>query len=164
LLNEKIERTRPPLAASEREMLNAWLDYHRATLLQKISEVSEEDARRRTVAPSALSLLSLVKHLAYVERWWFAVVFDGQEDKGFPEDDFQLEPEDTIQGIVDLYRAEVEKSRQIVAKADFDELSRLAERPGVSLRWIVSHMIEETARHNGHADLLREAIDGATGE
>lgn len=164
MLNEKIERVKPPLATSEREMLNAWLDYHRATLLQKISGVSEEDARRQAVAPSTLSLLSLVKHLAYVERWWFVVVFDGQDDRDFPEDDFQLEPEDTIQSIVDLYRAEIEKSRRIVAKADFDDLSRLPDRPGVSLRWVVSHMIEETARHNGHADLLREAIDGVTGQ
>src|SRR5690348_15988156 len=103
-------------------MLNAWLDYHRATLLQKISGVSEEDARSQAVVPSTLSLLSLVKHLAYVERWWFVVVFAGQDDRDFPEDDFQLEPEDTIQSIVDLYRAEIEKSRQIVAKADFDDL------------------------------------------
>ena len=164
MLNEKIERVKPPLATSEREMLNAWLDYHRATLLQKISGVGEEGARRRTVPPSTLSLLSLVKHLAYVERWWFQVVFEGQAELDFPEDDFQLEPEDTVENTVAFYRDEVEKSRQIVAKASYDDLSRLPDRPGVSLRWIVSHMIEETARHNGHADLLREAIDGVTGQ
>jgi len=147
-------------------MLNTWLDYHRVTLLQKISGLSDEDARRQTVPPSTLSLLSLVKHLAYVERWWFQAVFEGksEDELYFPEDDFQLEPEDTVDSMVALYREEIEKSRQIVARYDFDDLSKLPERPGISLRWVVSHMIEEVARHNGHADLLRELTDGVTGE
>jgi hypothetical protein len=109
-------------------------------------------------------LLSLVKHLAYVERWWFQVVFAGQAEMDFPEDEFQLEPEDNVDNMVALYRTETEKSRQIVAQAGLADLSALPEHQGISLRWVVSHMIEETARHNGHADFLREVIDGVTGQ
>lgn len=166
-----VERVDPPFTASELGMLNSFLDYHRATLVQKVSGVSEEDLRRKAVPTSSLSLLGLVKHLAYVERSWFQRWFK-DEDVFFPwtpEDldaDFRIEPDETTAGIIRFYQEEIDKSRRIVETASLDDL---AAKPGshgerASLRWIMFHMIEETARHNGHADLLREAIDGVTGE
>jgi uncharacterized damage-inducible protein DinB len=161
----------PPLAAPEPKLLAAFLDYHRATLLWKVSGLSDDDLRRPMTA-SGVTLLGMVKHIAYVERWWFQAVFAGA-DVSFPWSDadpdaeWRIEPEDTTASIVALYEAETARSRAIAANADLDTLSqrdnsRSGER--FSLRWIMLHMIEETARHNGHADLMREAIDGATGE
>jgi len=140
-------------------------------LLGKVDGLSDGDLRR-PLTPSGMSLLGLVKHLAYVERWWFQVVFAGA-DVPFPwtdEDpdaDWRPEPNETAAGIFDLYRSEVARSRAILAGAGLDDLAKEPHHPrhgSQSLRWIVIHMIEETARHNGHADLMREAIDGMTGE
>lgn len=165
------ERIDPPLVATELEMLNTFLDYHRATLLWKVSGVSDEDLRRKTVPTSTLNLLGLVKHLAYVERYWFQRRFKGEnvtfpwtnED---PDADWRIEPDETTESVLRLYNVEVEKSRQIIRESSLDDLAAIAWPDGTSpsLRWIMFHMIEEVARHNGHADLLREAIDGATGE
>ena len=130
--------------------------------------VSDNDLRRPLV-PSGTTLLGLVKHLAYVERWWFQDVFMGaQVDYPWtdedPDADFRIEPDESTQDIVDLYAAECRKSRDIIAAASLDDMAKREDRNQYSLRWIVAHMLEETARHNGHADILREQIDGATGE
>ena len=160
------KRIKPPLIGSERELLTAFLDYHRQTVLLKAEGVSDADLRR-TMTPSGLSLLGLIKHLAYVERSWFQDEFAG-EDVSFPwtdEDpdaDFRIEPDETTQDIFTLYQAEVKRSREIVAASSLDDIAR-GEKRKPSLRWIMMHMIEETARHNGHMDLMREAIDGQTG-
>ena len=171
-MNENaIERVDPPLVATELEMLNSFLDYHRATLLWKVSGVSEENLKRQAVPTSSLTLLGLVKHLAYVERSWFQHRFKNDNvtfpwTKEDPDADWRIEPDETTEGILRLYDEECEKSRQIVAAASLDEKAARSWPDGNSptLRWIMYHMIEETARHNGHADLLREAVDGATGE
>ena len=161
-------RTKRPIAGPEREMLVAFLDFQRDTLLWKISGLGEEQARREWT-PSGTCLLGLVKHLAYVERSWFQRTFAGQDvyipwRAGDPGGDFRIEPEDTIESVVAFYRAEVERSRAITASAaSLDEVARNPDRPH-TLRRILIHMIEETARHNGHADILRELTDGATGE
>jgi len=162
-----IDRVDPPLAAPERAMLTAFLDYHRATLLWKVDGVGDADLRR-PLTPSGMSLLGMVKHLAYVEQWWFLMVFAGQDlpvpwTDADPDADWRVEDNETTAAILDFYRATVERARAVAAAADLDALAR---RPGreQTLRWIMMHMIEETARHNGHADLMREAIDGATGE
>jgi len=163
-LAEKDERVKMPLVASERGMLTGALDFQRATLLHKVNGVSEEKARVAVMPPSTLSLLALVKHLGYVERWWFQSVFEGKgEEVEYVEDEFVLEPGDTLEGAIRFYNEETEKSRRITAAASLDDIARLGgfER---NLRWILVHMIEETARHNGHADFLREAIDGVTGQ
>ena len=166
------DRRDPPEAAPEREMLPAFLDYHRATLLWKVDGLPEADLRR-SMTPSGVSLLGLVNHLAYVERWWFQAVFAG-EDADFPwsdadpEAEWHVGPDVSPAAVIDLYRSEAARSREIVSHANLDDLAR---RPHTqprggdqTLRWIMLHMIEETARHNGHADLIREALDGATGE
>ena len=160
-----------PLSGTELEMLNSFLDYHRATLLWKVRGVSDADLRRNSVPTSTMTLLGLVKHLAYVERSWFQRRFKNDPvtvpwTKEDPDADWRIEPDETTESILRLYNEECEKSRQIVASSSLDDLAAVPWPDGgsPSLRWIMYHMIEETARHNGHADLLREAIDGATGE
>ncbi len=161
-------RQNPPTTGPERAILDGFLDYHRATLLQKVAGLSEADMRR-VMSPSSMSLMGLVKHLAYVERWWFQAVFAGLEitfpwSDADPDADFRPEPEDTVESVLALYRAEVSRSREITAAAELDDLARGSQRGERSLRWIIIHMIEETARHNGHADIFREMIDGTNGE
>jgi uncharacterized damage-inducible protein DinB len=158
----------PPAAASESDTLNAYLDFHRATLLWKVDGLSDEELRRPMV-PSGTSLMGLVKHLADVEQSWFVEVFAGREPR-YPlwrEEDpgatWRIEPHESTQQIMDLYRAVCEDSRKAIAGASLDDVAKKA-RDGETLRWITLHMIEETARHNGHADILREMIDGQTGE
>jgi uncharacterized damage-inducible protein DinB len=160
-------RQDPPWAASEKEMLEAFLDFQRATLLWKVSGVSDEDLRRKPTV-SSMSLLGLVKHLAYVERSWFQVVFMNRElsvpwTKEDPDAEWRIEPDETTASVLAFYQEAVAESRKIVAEHSPDDF---AKKPGSdpTLRWILVHMIEETARHNGHADIMREAIDGATGE
>jgi uncharacterized damage-inducible protein DinB len=169
-----IQRIDIPLAGSEKEIMLAFLDWHRATLLQKVHGVSETDLRR-LMTPSGLSLLGLVKHLAYVEMGWFQMQFAGEKhpipytDED-PNADFRIEAHETTADILAFYAAQVERSRAIATAASLDDLAlifhhetpdKAGQKP--SLRWIIVHMIEETARHNGHADLMREAIDGSTG-
>lgn len=160
-------RVDPPTVGPDKVMLEAFLDYHRATLLWKVSGLSDADLRRRLV-PSLTTLLGMVKHLAYVERWWFQMVFAGEDlpvpwTKQDPDADFRVEPDETTESILAFYHQQVARSRAITATASLDDLARSPGRD-CALRWIMIHMIEETARHNGHADILRELIDGATGE
>lgn len=161
----------PPRAAAEKETLSSFLDYHRATLLWKVAGLSDDDLRR-SIVPSGVTLLGMVKHLAYVERWWFQAVFAGESvtfpwTDADPDADWRVEASETTDEIIVLYKAEVRRSREIVAGANLEAHAQAEARHGKaeeSLRWIVVHMIEETARHNGHADILRELTDGKTGE
>jgi uncharacterized damage-inducible protein DinB len=165
---DNFSRQNPPLVAPEPKMLEAYLDYHRATLLKKVDGLSDEDLRR-PMTKSGLTMLGLVKHLAYVERWWFQVCYAGSDanlvfTKEDPDADWRVEPGETTAEILAFYKENVETARQLVAGADLDSRAR---RPGFekySLRWIMVHMVEEVARHNGHADIMREMIDGVTGE
>ncbi|MCZ9346881.1 DinB family protein [Streptomyces sp. TRM76130] len=164
----------PPAHADERTMLEAWLDFHRATLALRCSGLEDDRLRRAVVSPSPLTLLGLVQHLAEVERNWFQRVFAGREvPPVFGEsnpDGFALRPDRGRDEVVAAWRAEVARGRALIADASLDDCGRLSEQEaghvgdgGVSLRWIMVHMIEEYARHNGHADLIRERIDGSTG-
>jgi uncharacterized damage-inducible protein DinB len=162
------DRPEPPYLGDEAGTLAGFLDFHRATLLWKLEGLDDEPLRRPMV-PSGTSLLGLVKHLAYVERWWFQQVWAGREVT-YPwtdEDrdaDWRVEPDETTEDILALYRGECDRSREIVAaSASLDEVGH-HPRGERSRRWILVHMIEETARHNGHADILREQLDGVTGE
>jgi uncharacterized damage-inducible protein DinB len=165
-----MERVEPAYALGEREMLRAWLDYHRATLAWKCDGLSDEQLREYAVPPSQLSLLGLVRHMGEVERWWFRVVFDGQEDvERYPDNSEWrgLEAADVPADFA-IWREECDKSRALEAGAlSLDETGiehYRGQNYEISLRWIMTHMIEEYARHNGHADLLRERIDGQTGD
>ena len=168
---ENCPRPEPPLAAPEKQTLETFLDWQRATLLCKVDGVGDEDLRRPGT-PSGLTLLGLVKHLADVERSWFREVFAGEDlaalwDPEDPQRYWRIEPDETTDEILAFYRDEVARAREITHRAALDDIARgtgAAGQAGYSLRWILLHIIEETARHNGHADLLREAIDGETGE
>lgn len=165
-----IERPDPPLAADEHAMLGHWLDWHRATLQHKCSGLNAEELSRTSCPPSNLSLLGLLRHLADVERGWFQrgsgreapPIYYSDAD---PEADIELRGPVTdhdVRSAFSTWREECQTSREILAGiASLDDT--LATRDH-TWRWVVIHMIEEYARHNGHADLLREAIDGATGE
>ncbi|WP_371642997.1 DinB family protein [Streptomyces mirabilis] len=164
----------PPAHADERAMLEAWLDFHRATLALKCSGLKDDQLRLAAAAPSSMTLLGLVQHLAEVERNWFQRVFAGQDlPPVFGEsnlDGFVLLPDRTLDEVMAVWQAEVARGRELIADASLDDSGRLPEQEahhvgdqGVSLRWIMVHMIEEYARHNGHADFIRERIDGVTG-
>jgi hypothetical protein len=163
------DRTDPPQVAGERQSLEAWVDYHRATLLTKCAGLDADQLAARSCPPSTLSLLGLVRHLTEVEAWFHD--FDGQEaGQWYSSDedpDACFNATDASRADLDLaaYEASVARARAAVAGRSLDEISSaLDEGRPVSLRWIYLHMIEEYARHNGHADLLRERIDGVTGE
>lgn len=169
-------RLDPDLQADERTSLIEFLDYHRATFLTRLDGLNHEQINRRH-PPSALTLAGLAKHLAFVEDSWFHEDFLGVPlpepwaSAPFDDDpDWELNSavDDSPSALVALYNAACDRSRAIVRHADsLDALSaRVSEREGkaFSLRWILLHLIEETARHNGHADFLREAIDGLVGE
>jgi uncharacterized damage-inducible protein DinB len=166
-------RTEPEPSAGERVTLNGFLDYYRATIVQKIEGLSDEQARTRFVG-SDTNLLGIVRHLAEVERSWFRRRLRGEDapplyySKADPDGDFHPGLDWTVAEAVASYERECDVSRVIVADtANLDELT-VTEVDGygapVSLRWILVHMIEETARHAGHADILRELIDGETGD
>lgn len=163
------ERAAPPFAAGEREMVTAFLDWQRATVFCKIAGLSDEELRRPH-HPSGLTLLGIVKHLAAVEMSWFRFDFAGEDAARVPDLQpyaayWTILPDESTADILRLYRREVERSRAIVAAASLDDVARGPEVdvPDLTLRWIILHMIEETARHLGHIDLIREAIDGQTG-
>jgi uncharacterized damage-inducible protein DinB len=167
-----VERVEPARICSERDALEHWLDFHRATLLRKCAGLTEEQLKRRAVQPSALSLLGLVRHMTEVERWWFRMHANG-ENLDFPYDpdqtgaDFDDTAHADAASDLQAYRQEVEAARAATRDKDLDlVVPSRGDHPERTrdVRWIYLHMIEEYARHNGHADLLREAIDGSTGD
>jgi len=166
----QIDRQDTPYVAGEQQMLEAWLDFHRQTLLSKCSGLTAEQLCQRTAPPSTLSLLGLVRHMAEVERGWFRRGVAGEEiDFLYCSDadpDGEFDRVDAAHAEQDLatYRQEIELARQAAGGQDLDEtFFRQSRNQTISVRWVYVHMVEEYARHNGHADLLRERIDGATG-
>ncbi|WP_406207541.1 DinB family protein [Kitasatospora sp. NBC_01560] len=164
------ERIAPPLTGGERETLRAFLDFHRATLAMKCDGLSDEQLRLQSSPPSTLSLLGLVRHMAEVERTWFRRVID-KEDIGLvwsPEGDFQAAYDavdaDRAEAFA-VWQAEVDHARRIEREAESLDVTGYMPRweADVSLRLVMLHLIHEYARHNGHADFLRESIDGEVG-
>ncbi|MCZ4123591.1 DinB family protein [Streptomyces sp. H39-S7] len=151
-------------------MLRAFLDYHRATLAMKCDGLSDEELRRRSMPPSSLSLLGLVRHMAEVERAWFRRIVNGEDIPlvWSDERDFQVAYDAssaTRTEAFDAWRAEVGHARRIEREARSLEVT-VHEPKGdeqVSLRLVMLHVTLEYARHNGHADLLREGVDGTVG-
>ena len=164
------QRTEPIHAGGEVETLSAFLDYQRETMAMKVEGLTRDQLIARHV-DSKTTLLGLIKHLIDVERWWFTAVFAGKPDvpyfwerNGEFDSEFNIDDSDEIQAILSLYRDECERSRVVVAAAaSLDEVARHPDKDQ-NLRWILVHMIEETARHAGHADILRELTDGVVGE
>jgi uncharacterized damage-inducible protein DinB len=163
-----IERTDPPYECDEWTMLVGWLEYHRATLAQKCEGLTEAQLRLRSVPPSHLSLLGLVRHMAEVELNWFRFWLGGQEPHPRYEGDADFDQVDTADAAEAFayWREECEHAREVLARfTSLDEVGAGQQvGAGISVRWTLVHMIEEYARHNGHADLLRETIDGKTGD
>ena len=166
-----VERPLPPLNTDERTTLESWLDFHRATLAIKCEGLDDEQAAAASVSPSGLTLTGLVQHMAEVERNWFRRVFTGEQappiydpqaDPSGPDGGFDLAEGATLGGALETWRAEIARAREQCAGRALTDTGRFMGQD-VNLRWIYVHMIEEYARHNGHADLLRERIDGATG-
>jgi uncharacterized damage-inducible protein DinB len=163
-------RIDPPYVAGERAMLESWLEYHRATLAWKCEGLDDAQLRERAVPPSPLSLLGLVRHMADVERNWFRRVLGGEDVPGIYWSDDDLDGDfndvDTaeVQEAFATWRSECEHARRNAAAADSLDVTGQRRGEAVTLRWILVHMVEEYARHNGHADFLRERIDGAVGD
>jgi uncharacterized damage-inducible protein DinB len=167
---EDPRRTEPDFELPEREMLEEWLEFHRITLLMKCEGLSDEQRKRRWIPTSNLSLHGLVRHMAEVERSWFVRVLLSQREVGryFATEgieDSELVPLDDADWDhdVEVWREACNASRTSASHKALDDTGQTRAGKRCTLRWIYVHMIEEYARHNGHADLLRELADGAVG-
>ena len=164
-------RIGPPSFATEREMLAAFLDYQRATLVMKCDGLTDDELRQQSSPPSTLSLLALIRHLAEVERAWFRRVFGDPSAPMVWSDqpmDFQAAYDVSAASGKEAFaawEAEVENSRRIVRDAESLDLAGYQPRwdEEVSLRMVMIHVLLEYGRHNGHADFLREGVDGVVG-
>jgi uncharacterized damage-inducible protein DinB len=167
----EVERDEPPAIADERSMLTGWLTFHRQTLLAKCTGLATEQLRLRAAEPSNLSLLGLVRHMAEVERsWWQRRVAGRDVDflycdlENNPDGDFDDVEEADAEAAFATFAREIDEAQKIAETRSLDETFFHTHRQvEMSVRWVYVHMIEEYARHNGHADLLREQIDGVTG-
>jgi uncharacterized damage-inducible protein DinB len=166
---EDPRRQEPPYILDDRPMLESWLEFHRTTLLMKCEGLDDVARKARPVASSLLSLHGLLRHMAEVERNWFRRVLLSEPET--PDiwydpaiEDSELVPLDEADWPSDLaaWEAECEASRRSAAAHALEDTGLRRGQP-VSLRWIYLHMIEEYARHNGHADLIREMVDGQVG-
>jgi hypothetical protein len=164
----EVDRPQPPYVGDERTVLDGWLNYHRETLLHKCAGLTEAQLRIASAEPSNLSLVGIVRHMTENERW-FGSLFTGDEaDELYVTEenpDGDLSDVDTAdaQANLDVFRAEVERTRAAAPGRPLDDAIDV-EGEELSVRGVYVHMIEEYARHNGHADLIRERIDGATGD
>ncbi|WP_431881478.1 DinB family protein [Micromonospora chalcea] len=164
------ERIGPPLLGGERESLRAFLDFHRATLALKCEGLTDEQLRRQASPPSTLSLLGLVRHMAEVERTWFRRVIAAEDvplvwsDTGDFQQAYDARDADVAEAF-EAWQREIEHARRIEREAESLDVTGHQARWGedVSLRLVMLHVLHEYARHNGHADLIREAIDGTVG-
>ena len=163
----------PPRAGSERDTMVGYLDYYRAVLIDKASGLTKEQANQ-ALPPSNLTVINLVHHMAIVEHWWFSVFFAGGEPAepwaeiwdDDPDWEFHHSHEFEPEEIIARYEMEIARSDAIIAATSDLEALSVKERKGqhFSLRWILAHLLEEIARHAGHADLIRESVDGETGD
>ena len=161
-------RPEPPLAGDPVTLVGAFLDFQRATLLWKIDGLDEETLRRPLVA-SGTSLLGIVKHSAYVERFWFQIVTAGRAvTVPWPgDDDWRIGEDESAASIVAFYERECAISREIAAGLGWDAPvanDGNGRRAGMTLGWVMAHMLEEISRHVGQVDILREQLDGLVGE
>lgn len=149
----------------ERDMLHAVLQQQRAIMVWKLDGLSRDQATR-PMAPTGTNLLGMVKHLAWVELWWFCEFIDGQDRDRFGhqrESEFVATDEETIESVVSFYAEAIGHADDVIRNATSLEVTGTLGDEDRSLRWVLAHMIEETARHAGQADIIRELIDGSTG-
>ena len=163
-------RLEPPHSGEPVEQVMGFHRFLRETLLWKCAGLSEEQLRWSPV-PSGTCLLGLLKHSVYVERWWISRYIGGLDVCGVsteedPDADWRIEPGDSYETIRDLYLAEAERSRKVLSRVAWDQIPEdpTGRNRGFNVGWILTHMVEEVGRHCGHADMLREQIDGQAGE
>jgi uncharacterized damage-inducible protein DinB len=160
----------PPLDADERATLEGWLDFHRSTLERKCAGLDDAAAATASVPPSPFTLTGLVQHLAEVERSWFRRTFAGEDVERLygaaspdgPDEGFEVAEGTRLADALATWGREVDAARAVCAGRSLGDTGTMWGQP-VSLRWVYVHLIEEYARHNGHADLVRERLDGVTG-
>lgn len=168
-MTERPKRPDVPLTGGEREILEGLLDYHRATVVWKSSGLTVDQARQKHLPSELTTIAGLVAHLTLNEFYWFSVVLDGKEDtwepilEKDPDAEFRIPEGATMEQLLADYDAECARSREVIAKLDLGHVVPFRDRE-VNVRWVIAHMVEETARHVGHLDLLRELTDGLTGE
>lgn len=158
---------RVPFTGAEKESLRVALDRHRNVVLWKLDGLDDEQLRR-PMTPSGTSLLGLVKHLAAVEYGWFCDTFGREHeplpfDDQDPEADLRIEPHETTAGVVEFYGRARAAADLAIDELSVEDLGTAWFGDRVTLRWVLIHMVEETARHAGHLDIVRELIDGGTG-
>jgi uncharacterized damage-inducible protein DinB len=160
-----MDRVTPDRLAGEHETLTGQLDFHRATILHKLEGLDDEQLRRPMTA-SGVSLLGLVKHLAATEHGWFLKIYAGLDEPDLfdPDTEFHVESDDTTDSVINSYVRTCERAGEATKAGALDDVVTTPWGAQVNLRAILAHMIQETARHNGHADVIREAIDGTTGQ
>lgn len=158
-------RRRVPPAGGEKESLHVALDRHRDVVVWKLQGLDEEQARR-PMTPTGTSLLGIVRHLAAVEYGWFRETFGRDVEPLWfaPEDDFHVGDDDTVARVTAFYGRARAAADEVISELDLDEFGTSWSGERVTLRWVLVHMLEETARHAGHLDILRELVDGATGD
>jgi uncharacterized damage-inducible protein DinB len=161
-------RADPPFTGDERAQITGFVDFFRATLRVKTAGLSEEDAHRPVLPSPLMTVAGLVSHLRWVEAYWFRVVLDGQPDEApytdeDPDAEFKVDDRPLAE-LLDEYDAECTRSNAIAAKLQLDEELPFRKDRHINLRWVLLHMIEETGRHAGHLDVIRELLDGVTGE
>jgi uncharacterized damage-inducible protein DinB len=159
---------RVPFTGDEKESLQVSLDRHRDAVLWKLEGLDDADLRR-TMTPSGTSLLGLVKHLAAVEYGWFCDTFGRQTeplpfDEDDPDADLRVRPDETTADVLAFYARARAAADQVIGEVELEETGTAWFGDPVSMRWVLIHMVEETARHAGHVDILRELIDGMTGD
>jgi uncharacterized damage-inducible protein DinB len=166
-----IERLMPPMDGDERTTLESWLNFYRSTLALKCDNLNDEQLRTAAVPPSQLSLLGLLQHMAEVERNWFRRVLAGEQAPAIysgntpptgHDGGFDVSDKSTYRAAVASWQEEVDRARRNCESRRLDHTTPF-RGARVTLRWIYIHMIGEYARHCGHADLIRENVDGATG-
>jgi len=164
-----VKRSKAPHVAGEREMLESWLAFHRATLLTKCAGLTGDQLQAATVEPSRLTLLGLVRHMAEMERWWFRRNAAGEPladlycSEDCPDGDFDDLADADPATDFETYAQECTAADAAMAGRSLDYTFTHPKGATITVRWVYVHMIEEYARHNGHADLLRERIDASTG-
>ncbi|GAA3475140.1 DinB family protein [Nonomuraea roseola] len=166
-----MKRTDVPPTWDERATLHTFLAYARATAVAKCEGISDEAARRAPLPASPLmSVAGLIGHLRWVEHWWFEVVFLGEAERApwteeSPDKDFEPDPSLSLAEVVADYTRACAEIDQKIAGHDLDALSAGKGRHGghFTLRWVIGHLTEETSRHNGHLDIVRELVDGVKG-
>ncbi|PPK67540.1 DinB family protein [Actinokineospora auranticolor] len=162
-------RVAPPYAGGELDQLNAFLDFLRATIARKSEGLSEADAHRSVLPSPLMTVAGLLSHLRWVEAYWFDTALAGNPDrapysKEHPDGEFEIAAELTLDQLLADYAEQCARSREIIAGLALDDTVPFRGDQRLNPRWVLLHMIEETGRHAGHLDVIRELLDGATGE